>query len=216
MTDLSPEIRRHYFVPAINPPIDRDREFWLDFVEPEERLDWRPRAVEITSLKNDEAVWKTRLHSASLPLLFRRRWLGRKPVIDGGVTDKTPLLPAVEANCDYIIIIYLDANVRPSFANIQSDINERYHEKTLTEMSAESARTIYRENLRKGGLRYDRFPIPPAPFHLRQEQLLTVVPSRALGPAIDFRGGARTRDLMELGYNDMMAAMENHPLLRVR
>ena len=213
-TTISSDIPCYRFIPA-NPdaPGDYDRHLWLDPLDPEERTDWMPKAVEITALRNNQAVWETLLHSARLPLIFPRGWLRGKRVMDGGVTDKTPLLPAVQAACHLIIVVYLDANIKPNLADLQSSLTYRYQQQTLTQMSAEAACLIYRENLRIGGLRDGHFPVPPGPLQLRQEQLITVVPSRPLGSTLDFHGGIRTRDLIDLGYNDMKAAIEGHRVL---
>jgi predicted acylesterase/phospholipase RssA len=115
---------------------------------------------------------------------------------DGGIVANVPVFPAVEQGCDTIVVIFLDSSASPTVNEIRESLDEQYRIQELARLSPNSARAMY------GHFCDTEFPqLPISPYRLGH--LVFVVPTHDLGLAVDFTGGRRARDLMELGEEDM-------------
>jgi hypothetical protein len=175
---------------------------------------WLPTVIDITALTKDEDVCSALLRSATLPLVFERgTWLGGI-ALDGGVADLTPLLPALQAGCDLIFVIYLDVIETPTPHRARAEARSRYRWDVCRSLSKIQAVELYQKYCYRFHDDHESFPEPEPPFQLDAAELVFVVPLRSLGRTTDFTGGDRARDLLARGEQDMWAALKRHPTLR--
>ncbi|MDO4534497.1 MAG: patatin-like phospholipase family protein [Clostridium perfringens] len=58
-----------------------------------------------------EEISKIIMASATLPTIFKSTEFQGKKYVDGGLADNTPIKPAYNEGCDYIIVVYLNKGV---------------------------------------------------------------------------------------------------------
>jgi predicted acylesterase/phospholipase RssA len=105
---------------------------------------WLPQVVNVTALESDEEIFSSILQSANLPLVFERgTWLG-KAAVDGGISDNTPILPALHARCTLVIVVYLNHLMRPTLEQVSDDLRARHKWDLCRELSWEQAAKTYK------------------------------------------------------------------------
>jgi predicted acylesterase/phospholipase RssA len=170
--------------------------------------------IDITAFEKDEEICSALLQSAVLPLVFERgTWLG-KLALDGGVADLTPLLPALQAGCELIFVIYLNHTETPTSYRARNEVRSRYRWDVCRSLSKIQAVELYKKYCDRFKYAGELFPEPEPPFRLDLAELVFVVPSESLGRTTNFTGGDRAKKLMALGEADMWAELKKHPTLR--
>ncbi|HYG86904.1 MAG TPA: patatin-like phospholipase family protein [Azospirillum sp.] len=173
------------------------------------RYAWLPYITDLTSLSNDREIVATLLRSASLPLIFRRRRVRGSYSLDGGIADNIPIYPVVKEGCDLVIVILLDHRYVPTTLNETALAREYILRDVLGPLSKEEAYKLYQQFCTTD---FPEQPKPPFPL----PKCLFIIPSRPLGSGMDFTGGVRARELIELGAKDTAAALARFLRARLR
>jgi hypothetical protein len=168
------------------------------------------------------------IESASIPVVFQSRKTGEGMLsFDGGVVENVPLNKALEFNCDYVVVIYLEAN-RELPAQILTQIPKLRRALALQTLPLATAHKMYldwlatvrmRANLDKGSLFHewdlpqtlDNVICPIEPL-TGLPSLIHVVPTKSLG---NFVTGTlnffswKSRNLIQLGRRDMISTLRS-------
>jgi predicted acylesterase/phospholipase RssA len=165
---------------------------------------WMPHVTELTNLRSDNEVVFSLLRSANVPILFRKRAFRGRRSSDGGIAERAaPLYPLVKEGCDLIVSISLEPLAQvPTQQELRALIEREYLRRDVLPGSKKDAQQLYRQFCEAG------FPEKPkSPYSVTGREFLFIAPSRPLGNAFNFTGGARARELIELGYQDTESAL---------
>jgi predicted acylesterase/phospholipase RssA len=160
--------------------------------------------------------------SGALPALFPGQWAGDSAILDGGVADNLPLSPLLELGCSRIFVIYLNPR---GTDKVDGRIFETITEGGVLAKIGWHARLAVLSK-RFGNVRSlveagDWYALPWAlegdpllKFADNPQlcsELVHIVPSQDLGSfltgTLNFTG-AKARWLIDLGYKDMCAALD--------
>jgi predicted acylesterase/phospholipase RssA len=163
------------------------------------------------------------LATASIPFgILNSVSIGSERYVDGGVVDNAPVLPALEANCDAIIIVHTNhrgkANGRILLSKtaVRLAVRNICRRLALAKRSPVEVMETYRARMGAGRGLVWRTPKPDLTFQLELGQcgprasldgvrLVHIVPSRPLGSllrSLVFSRPERVAALIQQGYDD--------------
>ena len=179
--------------------------------QPQEQVLWGSKFMEISSLSKEEELLDVLVRSANLPIAFQQKDWRSLQSTDGGLTQNTPVLPAIESDAEILIVVYLDDTQVPCVEGVVSDAlrDNRFHH--LNGLGKQKAQELYDQFVKQKD--FPGFPNPD--FDVRPDRFIFIVPSEPLGETMAFSGGERAQHLMDLGEKDTLKAIRNNPNTRV-
>jgi predicted acylesterase/phospholipase RssA len=174
------------FVPAHKPSKYDPRAMDYDMVNPRGDFGWYPNYVDLCQLDTVDDVLQVLRHTSALPFILESGVTkDGHAVVDGGIVDNIPILPVLQAQVDYVIVVQLSP-LRAEGERLRDLYNKHlratWKQWFLSKLSSERAQAIYQQWMnqwRDTGNREFWHLLPESPT-IRQEQILSIAPAKAL------------------------------------
>jgi predicted acylesterase/phospholipase RssA len=210
---------------AINPnPLFEDRRpgainFELDPDTPGQRTEWVPDYVDLCGIDSKEQALETLRLTSAIPFAFTMGVTPKEEITaDGGLVDNMPILPLLDKQLDYIVVMALDTRYLKTRAKLQEYVDRIWDKWWHTHSGDELILEIF--GARMHGKDY-RSLIPRTP-EISPGRVIMIVPERPLPtvnlPLLRFLTGTlnlrlRTRQLwFEMGYEQTKRLGNMHVL----